>query len=140
MHKYYENKDAVEHSCCWDTAIFSEVEEGQGIYFGNQKMILECNDEDVNFILKALNSTSRLPKDRELKLRGRTYIMEEKQVTVVIEVCEQIGPDNFKMKRFSRNFAISRPMKDMIMWAENMGIKNASVSSLRFHDYTGAST
>ena len=67
MHKYYENKDAVEHSCCWDTAIFIEVEEGQGTYFGNQKMILECNDEDVNFILKALNSTSRLWGTGELQ-------------------------------------------------------------------------
>ena len=68
MHKYYENKDDVAHGCCWDTAIFIEAEEKErGIYSNNQKRVLECDNEDVDFILKALNSTSRLWGTGELQ-------------------------------------------------------------------------
>lgn len=63
-----------------------------------------------------------------------------KEITVVIEDCVQIGPNDFRMKRFSRNFCISCPIKDMIEWAESMGIKGATVNSLTFYDYTGRST
>lgn len=65
--------------------------------------------------------------------------IDDRQVTVVIEECVQIGPDDFRMKRYSRNFSVDRPLKDMIAWAENMGIKGATVNSLTFYDYTGSS-
>lgn len=70
---------------------------------------------------------------------GSDMTIDHSKVTVTIEECVQIGPDDFRMKRYSRTFSTNRPLKDMISWAENMGIKGATINSLTFHDYTGES-
>jgi len=61
------------------------------------------------------------------------------QVAVVIEEYVQIWMEEYRMKRFSRNFAVTRSIKDMITWANSIGIKNATVNDLVFYDYTGSS-
>ena len=53
---FYINNGAVEHSCCWDTAICFRAEEGEGTYNGEEMLLLECNNENAEFILTALNS------------------------------------------------------------------------------------
>lgn len=53
--KFYEDKDSVEHKCCWNTAICIKVEKGKGRCYSDEKLVLECNNKDVEFILNALN-------------------------------------------------------------------------------------
>lgn len=62
-----------------------------------------------------------------------------KMITATIRDCVQIGPDDFIMKGYSRNFSTDRPISDVINWAQNMGIKNATINEITFFDYTGDS-
>jgi len=62
-----------------------------------------------------------------------------KIITAVILNCEQIGPDNYKMKNYSRNFSSDCPTEYIIKWAENMGVKNATINSVILCEYTGSS-
>lgn len=72
-------------------------------------------------------------------------MMTEKQmsneatITATIQLAEQIGPDTWQMKRYSRNFEAHRSLSDVVGWAQSMGIKNATINDVVLHDYTGAS-
>lgn len=61
------------------------------------------------------------------------------KIVAVISILEQTGPDSFKMNRFSRGFAANRPIQDIIKWAENMGIKNATINDVELYNHTGDS-
>lgn len=61
------------------------------------------------------------------------------EVTAVVEICQQVGPEDWHMKRFSRNFSVDRQISDLISWAENMGVKNATITDIILCDYTGKS-
>jgi len=53
--KYYIDRNYVEHTCCWGTAIVCRCEEGKGMYDKGIDLILECNDDNAKFICDALN-------------------------------------------------------------------------------------
>lgn len=61
-------------------------------------------------------------------------------ITVTIQFCVQVGENSFKDARFSRNFSKDMPIKTMLEWAGNMGVKNPSISDLVFSDFTGSSS
>ena len=64
---------------------------------------------------------------------------EEKKIVVTISDAVQIGENAWKQVYTSRIFSISRPVKDMLTWAENEGFKNPKISDLQLSEYTGES-
>jgi len=55
MDVFYIDANYLEHGCCWDTAIMKRCEKGKGQYGGDAELLLECKDEDAEFICKVLN-------------------------------------------------------------------------------------
>jgi len=47
----------VEHRCCWDSAIVTDCDEGEGMYGGNVSLVCECDSGMVEIIVKALNDS-----------------------------------------------------------------------------------
>lgn len=54
--KYRIDNKYIEHKCCWDTAIIYNCEDGKGIYGSNVELLCECDSNDAQLILNALNS------------------------------------------------------------------------------------
>ena len=54
--KFYENELMCEHKCCYDTAIVYKTNKGEGKYWKDEIVFLECRWEDVEYILAALNN------------------------------------------------------------------------------------
>ena len=59
MSKYYIDTDYVEHGCCWDATICCKVSMGEGQY-AKVKLMMECMEEDAEFICNALNEAERV--------------------------------------------------------------------------------
>ncbi|SEN68117.1 hypothetical protein [Nitrosomonas marina] len=66
--------------------------------------------------------------------------MSESSIVATISFCEQIGENDFIQRRHSRVFEITRSVKDILQWAEVMGIKNPGINDIQFSEYTGSST
>jgi len=45
----------VEHGCCWDSAIVTDCDEGDGMYGGNVSLVCECNSDMAEIIVNLLN-------------------------------------------------------------------------------------
>ena len=65
--------------------------------------------------------------------------MSDEKIVVTISAPVQIGMDEWKQVRTSRIFSITRPVKDMLSWAEAEGFQNPKISDLLFSEYTGDS-
>ena len=65
--------------------------------------------------------------------------MIEKKIVATLSAPIQIGVDEWKQHYTSRVFAVSRPIKDMLSWAESEGFKNPTISDLQLSEYTGES-
>jgi len=65
--------------------------------------------------------------------------MDDRKIVVTISQAVQIGMEEWKQHYVSRVFAVSRPIKDMLTWAENEGFKNPQISDLTLSEYTGES-
>lgn len=57
---FYIDNANIEHGCCWDTAICRKVPMGEGNYGLDYELFVECNSENAEFILAALNLAARL--------------------------------------------------------------------------------
>lgn len=65
--------------------------------------------------------------------------MAKEMVTVIIERCVQVGPNDFRVVRVARNFSVSRSLADILAWASSAGLENPTVNDLMFCQYSGAS-
>jgi hypothetical protein len=66
--------------------------------------------------------------------------MNDRNIVATIQICIQIGENDFKQHRESRVFSTHRTIKDLLNWAESSGIKNPQMSDLQISEYTGEST
>ena len=65
--------------------------------------------------------------------------MSEKKIVATISQAVQIGVDEWKQYYMSRVFSVTRPIKDMLTWAESEGFKNPQICDLTLSEYTGES-
>ncbi len=61
------------------------------------------------------------------------------KIVVTISKAVQIGMEEYNQIYTSRVFSIDRTVKEMLLWAENMGFKNPKINDLKFSEYTGES-
>jgi hypothetical protein len=59
----------------------------------------------------------------------------EVRITATVQIATASG----QVVYFSRNFDDSRPISNIISWAENMGVKNPTINDIIFSDFTGES-
>lgn len=62
-----------------------------------------------------------------------------KMITAIIETYEQTGPNTFKDIIYTRNFSTCLAIDNILNWAESMGVKNATINSIKLAEYTGSS-
>ena len=64
----------------------------------------------------------------------------DSKIVATVTGCKQVGPDDFVSIRDSRVFSTDRPIKDLILFAENMGLENATINDVSLSVYTGESS
>lgn len=65
--------------------------------------------------------------------------MSGETITATVEICVQVGIDDYRLKRYSRNFDASITLADIISWAKSMGVENPGINDVIFSDFTGSS-
>lgn len=69
MSKYFIDREMSGHKCCWDVTICYKVEKSEDIHGRGVASLLECMDDDAEFICNALNKAQEAwDKLRSLKL------------------------------------------------------------------------
>ncbi len=55
-------------------------------------------------------------------------------IVATIEMAEQIGPDDWRMRRLSANFSVECRVSEILKWAAAMGMKSPTINDVKFSE------